>query len=91
MARRWNEPKDANEVLDYVVDWADLLAGDVIDTSTWTVPVGITKGAEYKTATTTTVWLSGGTDGQDYQLLNRITTLGGRTRDQTCTLRVRTK
>jgi hypothetical protein len=91
MARRWTDPKDPDEVLDYVVDWQLPLAGDVIDTSSWTLPTGIVSGVQSKTATTTTIWLSGGTAGQDYSILNRITTLGGRTRDQTCTLRVRTK
>jgi hypothetical protein len=91
MARRWSDPKDPDEVLDYVVDWTAPLAGDVINTSTWTLPSGITSGPQLKTDTTTTIWLSGGTDGQDYSLMNRITTLGGRTRDQTCTLRVKTK
>jgi len=91
MARRWTDPKDPDEILDYGVDWEQPLAGDLISTSTWTVPVGVTGGIQTKTDTTTTIWLSGGTAGQDYDLLNRIVTVGGRTRDQTCTLRVRTK
>jgi hypothetical protein len=91
MAKRWNEPKDPDEVLDYVLDWTAPLAGDQIATSLWIIPLGVTAGAQLKTETTTTIWISGGSDGQDYEFLNRITTLGGRTRDQTCTLRVRTK
>lgn len=91
MAKRWREPKDPDEVLDYVVNWQTPLAGDMITTSTWTLPTGIAAGANTHTDTTTTIWLSGGTDGENYDLLNRITTAGGRTRDQTCTLKVRTK
>jgi hypothetical protein len=30
VAKRWNEPKDPDEVLDYVVDWEASLAGDII-------------------------------------------------------------
>ena len=91
MARRWNDPKDPDEMLDYTVDWAEALAGDTIASSVWTVPTGITRGLDTNTATTATIWISGGTADQNYTLLNRITTAGGRTREQTCTLRVSTK
>jgi hypothetical protein len=39
----------------------------------------------------TKVWLSGGADGQSYLVLNRITTVGGRTMDQTMKLKVKSK
>jgi hypothetical protein len=92
MAKRWDNPKDPDEVVDYAVDWRSVLTGgDVIVTSTWTLPTGIVGGAQSFTDTQTTIWLQGGTDGVNYDLLNRITTQGGRTWDQTCTLRVRTK
>lgn len=74
--------KDPNAVLDYVLDWTDFLQGDTISTSTWTVPSGITKTTDSKTATTTTVWLSSGTAGQVYTVTNRIVTTGGRQQDQ---------
>ena len=73
------------------VDWAGLLAGDTIATSTWTVPTGVTGGAMSNTDTATLIWLSGGTEGESYDLLNRITTAAGRTRDQTCVLKIKTK
>ena len=91
MSKTWDDAKDPDEVLDFVVDWAKPLAGDVIATSTWSVPLGVTKGADMFDATSTTIWLSGGTNGENYELLNRITTAAGRTREQTCKLRVRTK
>jgi hypothetical protein len=83
--------KDPNAVLDYVIDWGDewLEAGDEISTSTWTVPTGITKDSDTKTTTTTTIWLSGGTDGVSYDIVNRIVTTGGRTDDRTITIKVR--
>jgi hypothetical protein len=78
--------KDPNAVLDYQIDWSAwlLAAGaDTINTSTWTVPTGITKASDTKTTTTTTIWLSGGTAGQSYALTNRIVTTGLRTEDRT--------
>jgi len=91
MAKKWDAPKDPNEVLDYSVDWAALLAGDTIVTSNWTVPVGVTGGAQTFTDDQTLIWLSGGTENVSYELLNRITTAAGRTRDQTCVLKIKTK
>lgn len=85
MSLTWPD-KDPDEVLDYVVRWAARLAGDTIDTSTWVVPAGLTKDSDTKTGTTTTIWLSGGTAGQEYSLVNRVVTAGGRTMDQTITL-----
>lgn len=90
--------KDPDEVLDFVRDWSAALEGDSIDTSQW-LPVGFTPGADgaiaigtsSSTATTATVWLSGGVDGEDYALTNRITTTGGRTFDHTLTFLIREK
>jgi hypothetical protein len=81
--------KDPDAVLDYAVDWAAWLGTDTIATSTWTVPTGLTKTTDTKTATLATVWLSGGTDGSDYQVANKIVTAGGRTDERTLTIKVR--
>ena len=51
----------------------------------------MTAGAMSNTDTETLIWLSGGTEGESYDLLNRITTAAGRTRDQTCVLKIKTK
>jgi hypothetical protein len=80
--------KDPNAVLDYTLDWARWLAGDQIATSEWLVLAGLTKVADTKTASSATVWLSGGTAGQSYTVTNRITTSGGRTEDRSFTIRV---
>jgi hypothetical protein len=90
MGKRWPN-KDPNEVLDYAIDWSQRLAGDIIDTSTFTVPTGIVMNSQSKTNTMTTVWLSGGSEGVSYDILNRIVTNGGRTMDQTVELRVKSK
>lgn len=90
MTLAW-DPKDPDEVLDYVINWATRLAGDTIADSTWTLPAGITKESDTFSASTTTIWLSGGTLNETYQVLNRIETTGGRTMDQTVKLRLKAK
>lgn len=80
--------KDPNAVEDYVLDWSSQLGADTIASSTWTVPTGITQASVTNTPATTTIWLSGGALGQDYELLNRITTAGGRTFDGVLFVRV---
>ncbi len=80
--------KDPNAVLDYSINWTRWLAGDQIAASEWIVPSGLTKMADPKTATSATVWLSGGTAGQSYIVTNRITTAAGRTEDRSFTIRI---
>lgn len=75
--------KDPDAVLDYGCDWSDWLDGDTLSTSSWTIaPAGLTKVSDSLTATTTTVWLSGGTVSTVYTVTNRIVTAGGRTEDR---------
>lgn len=85
--------KDPNAILDYRVDWGPWLdaSGDAIATSIWIVPSGITQTLATNTSTTATIWLSGGTAGQEYVLVNRITTTGGRTDDRSITIQVMEK
>ena len=74
--------KDDVETLDYKIDWDDWLStgtSEVISTSTWTVPSGITKDSDDKDSTYTTIWLSGGTLGEAYTLTNKIVTSDIRT------------
>lgn len=83
--------KDPNAVLDYGVDWSAWLAPDedTIAASTWVVPDGLTKDSDSFTDTATTVWFSGGTLGERYEVVNRITTDQGRTEDRTLTFTIR--
>ena len=76
-------------MLDYQIDWTTWLDGDTIATSTWIVPAGITRDSDSKSNTATTIWLSGGTDGEVYEIVNRITTAGGRTQDRTVSITVK--
>lgn len=87
---KWDD-KDPQDVDSFGINWATRLDGDLISSSDWIVPTGVTEDSASNTTTTTTIWLSGGTDGDDYELTNRITTTGGRTLDQTVKLRVRAK
>lgn len=77
------------------------LQGATISSYTVTVPAGITKdsdnknvvtirGVTYAVNTVVTVWLSGGTDGTDYDVLCHIVTSDNRTLDQTMRIPVRT-
>lgn len=76
--------KGPNDVLDYVFPWSTWLStGETILTSTITVPAGLTMDSESHTDTTATVWLSGGTLGQSYEVVNRITTNQLRTVEKT--------
>lgn len=76
--------KDPNATKDYGWDWSAFLGGDTILTSVWTSSsVNITLSAGSNTATTTTIWLSGGTLTGNYLITNRITTAAGRIDDRT--------
>jgi len=97
MALKWPD-KDPNEVLDYLINWAGteekpgrLVEGDAIASSTWIVPSGITKDSDTFDDETTTIWLSGGTLGETYELTNRIVTDGLRTMDQTMKIKIKAK
>jgi hypothetical protein len=83
--------KDPDATLDYKVDWTLWLDGDYITTSTWDVPAGLTEEAKVNDTTSATVWLSGGTFGQRYEVINRIITNAGRTDDRTIIIRIRNK
>lgn len=92
MSKTWPF-KDPDEILDYTIDWTPRLGtgGDVIVSSTWISPTGITVVIDSFTDTHTTIWLSGGSLAATYSFVNRITTAGGRTMDQTVRLKIKTK
>ena len=93
MSKTWERTKDPDEVADYDLSWVDQMTADAdtISTSTWTVPVGITKVTSSIIAsnTKTKIWFSGGTAGETYSCLNRVVTAGGRTWDQTVKLKMK--
>jgi hypothetical protein len=78
--------KDPNSVQRFFVDWRKYMAqvGETITGSSWTVPGGITRDSDgYSAAGLINIVLSGGTAGTQYTLVNRVTTSGGQTLDQT--------
>jgi hypothetical protein len=90
---RWERTKDPDESVDYTFNWVNQLSTDIITGSsyTYTADPDNTPLVIYNTTFTDTVatlWTSGGTEGTDYYITNRITTLGGRTLEQTGLLKV---
>lgn len=83
--------KDPDARLDYQVDWSDWLDGDTISASSWVLPTGITQYSVTNNTTSATIFLTGGTEGVDYSVVNRITTSGGRINDQTLIIKVRSR
>ena len=81
--------KDPEAILDYSLDWGPWLNGDEIDTSNWTLDSGITRVTDDNTTTTTRIFLSGGTAGQNYTVTNTVGTIGGRTDERSFEIRVR--
>lgn len=83
------------EVKDYTVDWTRHLlvagadVGDTVSTSTWTVETGLVKDSDSKTSSTTTAWLSGGTEGVHYTVTNRVVTAQGRTYERSFVVQVK--
>lgn len=95
----WCDPKGINTG---AADDNGILQGATISTVAWTVPSGITEvshnqdatsihGVSYAANTICTIWLSGGTDGSDYELNCRIVTSDNRTLDKTITISVRAR
>jgi len=92
-----NPLKDPSAVLDYVFDWTGWLAtGEtiVVDSETGeklitiTADTGITVDSWTEDDGKVTVWLSGGTAGQNYKVACKITTSAGRTDERTIWIKV---
>lgn len=81
--------KDPDSVLDWLWNFADWLAtGETISSHTVTPDAGITVDASTNDSTGVTVWLSGGTAGQTYNVTVRIMTSQNRTVDRSVEFRV---
>jgi hypothetical protein len=91
-ALRWPD-KDPADVLDYALDWSDQLSltspADTISSATWTVPAGLTAGAQSVLGGVATIWLSAGVAGTDYTITCRIVTAGARTLERSVMLFVK--
>lgn len=85
--------KDPDATLDYTVDWTAWLSGvsDTISSAAWTVPAGLTQVAVSATTTSATIFLSGGTAGNSYDVVCRITTAASTPRINDRTIRIKCK
>lgn len=90
----WIE-KGPGETLDYWINWPLDIVGtsESITNHAWTVPSGITKVTQVDAAKKSTVVLSGGSLGSNYEISCTITTdsVPARVATQTFTVRVRTQ
>lgn len=90
--------KDPISVEDYELLWSmnglddySLNTADAITSSLWVLPAGITKVKDSFTGRSTRVWLSGGTNGESYEVANTVNTSQGRTLKQSIRVRVKTQ
>lgn len=86
--------KDPQARLDYGFDWSAWLAsGETITTSTWSITLApdavLTIASSTNDASTTTIWASAGTLGEDYKITNHVVSSAGREDDRTHLLKVR--
>lgn len=86
--------KDPQARLPFTMNWAQWLAGeggDIIESVEWSVPDGITQEnspAPSHTDDMATLWLSGGSAGQTYDITCRVLTAGGRIDERTLSVTV---
>lgn len=85
--------KDADEVLDYALDWSDRIGSDTITSSTHslTTEAGLVIDEQSHEDEFSIVTLSGGTVGSKGKILCRIVTDRGLTLDETVSLLVRAR
>ena len=80
--------KDPDAVLDYTIDWSSWLAsGETISSHTITVETGIAKDSDSESDGAVTIWLSGGTAGERYDIACKIVTNAARTDERTIIIR----
>jgi hypothetical protein len=76
---QWGD-KNPADVVDYTFDWIQVLKAlddDSIVSATWVAP-GLSLGPQSILGTATSVFISGGVDGQNYTVTCTILTTGGR-------------
>lgn len=79
--------KDPQSTRRFEMPWAVDLNGETIASSEWTG--GLTVDSSDISGSKTTVTLSGGNDGVDYEMVNQIVTSSGETLEKTLTVMVR--
>jgi len=67
--------KDALSILDFSIDLSELLqTSETVQSSSWSVPSGLTAVTNTFGDEITTIWLSGGTLNNTYELVNTVQT-----------------
>lgn len=66
--------KDPLDTRQLSIDYSDWLGSSTINAVSWVVPTGITESSSSFSTTIATNYLSGGTDGQEYEVACTITT-----------------
>jgi hypothetical protein len=87
-ANRVDYEKDPDETVDYSFNWALKLETDAIATSTFALPDGLTEVSTSTEGRTTSIFVSGGTRGRIYRIVNTLTTTGGRTLERTIYVKI---
>lgn len=87
---RW-ENKDPDANINYGVDWEEALSdGDTILQSEWSCDdADLAIGTSSIAGSVCSVWLSGGVDGVNYEVRNKITTYTGMIDERTIAIRVK--
>ncbi|MGP8322384.1 MAG: phage fiber-tail adaptor protein [Methanosarcinaceae archaeon] len=82
-------PKTPDAVLDYVFDWITewLETSEIITSHIVTVDTGLTKDSDIEFGGFVTIWLSGGTEGVNYEVACKITSSMGRTEERNIMIR----
>lgn len=76
-------PKDPAAVLDYEFNWDTWLGmSEIISSHVITGDAGITVDSSSESSGIVTIWLSGGTVGNNYAVACKITTNEGRTEER---------
>lgn len=81
--------KDPSAILDWAFDWTGwLAAAETITDHTITADTGITVDSSTESDGKVTVWLSGGTAGENYKVACLVETSAGRTDERTIWIKV---
>jgi hypothetical protein len=82
--------KDPDATRRYTIDWTRWLASqapnETLAESDWIIPDGLTMNDHNHEPYKTIVWISGGTLGATYSVINRIITSDGQVQDATIEL-----
>jgi hypothetical protein len=83
-------PKHPDSTKWYWIEWsADELQNAAVTASSWDLPAGISMDQQSLSGYRAGVRLSGGTDGEKYEVVNTISTDAGETLHETLLIRIR--